>query len=156
MRSLAVVAFASVLSAVLAAPVPKEKEKVKPKDEEAILGTWRTKSLDVGDGVAPAPAEFQKIGYVFGEKNAMTMVRSGKALIEGTFKIDPAAKLKTLDLIRKDGSVSQCLYELEGDTMKLCLTQKPGAARPAEMKGDAKTVTIVFVMERDKDEKKDK
>lgn len=150
MRPLMTAAVAAVLAAAaVAAPVPKDKEKEKPKDEEAVLGTWRTKSLDVGNGVVPAPAEFQKVGYVFGEKGGMTMQRDGKVMLEGTFKVDATAKLKTLDIVRKDGIQVLCLYELDGDTLKLCLTQRPGAARPPEFKGDAKTVTVVFVLERE-------
>jgi uncharacterized protein (TIGR03067 family) len=147
---------AMIATAGWTAPVPKEKEKAKPKDEEVILGTWRTKSMDVGDGAVPVPDGFQKLHYVFGDKSAMTMTRDGKAMLEATFKLDPEAKPKALDMNRKDGQQVLCLYELDGDSLKLCLTQKPGAPRPAEMKGDANTVTIVFVMERVKDEKKDK
>lgn len=154
MRALIVLALLTpVLSA---APIPKEKEK--PKDEELIVGTWRLVDVDVGGGQKMVlPDDWKKIEYKFGEKGVFAMEQPGRPAMEGTFKLDPTAKVKAIDLLRKDQSPQSLgLYELDGDTLKLCVTQKPGADRPAELKGDAKAFTALFTLARVKDEKKDK
>ncbi len=73
---------------------------------------------------------------------------------EGEYKLDPAAKVKTINLT-KNGRVSPGIYELDGDTLRICLAEGTAAARPTEMKPDAKSVALV-TFKRVKAEKKDK
>lgn len=78
---------------LLAAPVPKDKEK--QKDDDAIIGTWKIDQFDFG-GEKP-PVEAKDIQFVFAEKGKFSMVNGPKERGEGTFKLDPAAKVKTMD-----------------------------------------------------------
>lgn len=159
--------FASVL---IAAPIPKDKEKAK--DEDVILGTWKPEKFDNAGGTGgPTPAELDKLRFVF-EKDNVLRVTGGPNGEEakGTFKLDPTAKVKTIDLTMTEpaapggkGQVQTVLgvYELDGDTLKLCFGEGPNQPRPEELKPDGKRVAVVTFArvkeeKKEKDDKKDK
>jgi uncharacterized protein (TIGR03067 family) len=153
MRTLTL-ALALFLPALLvAAPVPKDKEK--PKDEDAIVGTWKIDQFDADGGNAPSqPTE---IKFVFAEKGQFSMIRPGPDRGDrgGTFKIDPTAKVKTMD-ISLDGQDMKAIYELDGDTLKMCIPDKPNSPRPEAFVANAKERVAVVTFKREKAEKKDK
>jgi uncharacterized protein (TIGR03067 family) len=136
---------------LLAAPVPKDKEK--QKDDDAIIGTWKIDQFDFG-GEKP-PVEAKDIQFVFAEKGKFSMVNGPKERGEGTFKLDPAAKVKTMD-ITLDGKTMLAVYELDGDTLKMCIPDKPDSARPEGFVANAKERIAVVTFKRVKEEKKDK
>ena len=147
LASLALFAFAFGLTA---APIPKGKVK----DEEAIVGVWQIESLDFGPGVPAPPVDFKQMRLEFkaGGKMAMTMGdMPGK---EGEFKLDAAAKVKAIDMT-ETGRVSPGIYELDGDSLQICLAEGANAVRPTEMKPDGMRVAVV-TLKRVKAEKKDK
>lgn len=141
-------AFAFGLSA---APIPKPKEK--PKDEEAILGTWQVEKFDFGPGVPAPPLDFTQMQFAFATEGRMTMTIGALPPKTSVFKLDPAAKLKTID-VSESGRVAPGIYELDGDTLKLCIADGKDAARPMEMKAEGGR-TIVVMLKRVKEEKKD-
>jgi hypothetical protein len=70
MRLLALFAVFALPALLVAAPVPKEKDK--PKDEDAILGTWKIEKFDAGGGPGgPPPGEMDKIRFVFEKDGKM-------------------------------------------------------------------------------------
>lgn len=135
---------------LVAAPVPKDKEKLK--DEDAILGTWAIEQFDAG-GDKP-PAQVNEIKFVFGEKGKFTMVNGPKERGEGAFKIDPSAKVKTMD-VSLDGMTMLAIYELDGDTLRMCIPDKQNAPRPEAFVANAKDRVAVVTFKRVKDEKKE-
>lgn len=140
-------------AALIAAPVPKEKPAVK--DEDAILGTWSFEKIDIGGDVkGPPQEELGKMRLEFKKDGKMTMSR-GEAGKEknGTYKLDPSAKVKTIDLI-DERRTSPGIYELNGDTLKLCIAEGNNAVRPTEMKPDGKRIAVV-TLKRVKDDNKD-
>ncbi len=150
--SFIVIAACAVL---IAAPVPKEKPAVK--DEEAIVGTWSFEKFDTGDENGPGgpPADqLAKIRLEFMKDGKMTISRGepGKEK-NGTYKLDPSAKVKTIDFI-DERRTSPGIYELNGDTLKLCIAEGNNAVRPTEMKPDGKRIAVV-TLKRVKDDKKD-
>jgi hypothetical protein len=51
------------------------------------------------------------------------------------------------------------VYELDGDTLKICMADRPKSPRPTELKADGKGVALVTfkrVVEDKKEETKDK
>ena len=157
MRFLVAVAALAAFGFALAAPIPKEKDKPKPKDEDAIQGTWQLDTLDAG-GVAPPPVELQKIRFNFkdgGLEVTHDMMPRDK---KGTYRLDPTAKPKTIDLVEGNGQTALGIYELDGDTFKICLAEGQNAARPTEFKpAGARVVVVTFKRMTEKDEpKKDK
>jgi uncharacterized protein (TIGR03067 family) len=156
MRLLLALLFGTTL--LLAAPVPKEKPKIK--DEEAILGTWKIESFDT-DGAAGGPTKemIDGIRFIFEKdgKMKMTIMIMGQAQEQkAEFKIDSEPKLKTIDLIR-DGQAAKGLYELDGDTLKLAICDGPVRDRPTELKAnkDGKVALVTFKRVKE-EEKKDK
>lgn len=155
MRTLALLAAFALPALLVAAPVPKDKEKVK--DEDAIVGTWAIDQFDFG-GDKP-PAEAKEIKFVFAKEGKFSMVNGPKERGDGTFKLDPAAKVKTMD-ITLDGMTMLAIYELDGDTLKMAIPDKPNSPRPEAFVANAKerlaVVTFKRVKEEKKEEKKDK
>lgn len=158
MRLLSLLAAFALPALLIAAPIPKDKEKAK--DEDTILGTWKIEKFDAGGGPGgPPPGEVDKIRFVFEKDGKMKFVGGpgGDGAVT-TYKIDPTAKVKTLDLtITRPGDKPQTalgIYELDGDTLKWCMAEGTNAARPEEMKASGKGVVVV-TFTRVKDEKKE-
>ncbi len=163
MRLLSLLVALALPALIVAAPVPKDKEKVK--DDDAILGTWKIEKFDTGGAKDAPPKEVvDNIRFIFEKDGVLRMTGGpGGEAMNGGFKLDSAAKVKTLDLtMTRPGEKPEAmlgLYELDGDTLKLCLTNGPNKVRPAEIKADGKdTAVIIFtrVKEEKKEDKKDK
>jgi len=154
MRLLALLAVGVFVGALASAPVPKQK----PKDEDAIVGTWRAEGWDYGDPKASQPwgKDLTKLTLTFeaGEKSAMVYPSGHKD--EGKYKLDPASDPKALDLDEGGRPVKLAVYELDGDTLRIAMPDIQGAKRPAAVKADGQG-TVLFTFKRVKDEpKKDK
>jgi RNA polymerase sigma factor (sigma-70 family) len=110
----------------LAPPVqvdgPKEQTKMKT-DVEKLQGTWIVATLEV-EG-AKVEANLFKGAKIVIKGDAFTTISMG-ATYKGTFKIDATSKPKKIDLMFTEGpekgNTSLGIYELDGDTWKLCLT----------------------------------
>lgn len=151
MRTLTLALVLLAPAVLVAAPVPKDKEK--PKDDDAIVGTWAIDQFDFG-GEKP-PVEAKDIQFVFAEKGKFSMVNGPKERGEGTFKLDPTAKVKAMD-IALDGQTMLAIYELDGDTLKIAIPDKPNSPRPEAFVANAKERLAVVTFKRVKNEKKDK
>ena len=126
----------------------KAAEKVPVKDEVAILGTWHFVEIDVGQAKLTAKDFGEKAATIFvlGKENAFEMnTAGGKAA--GTYKLDTDGKLKTIDMIL-GGATIEGLYQIDGDTLKICYRQEPGANRPLVFAPDAMNKIGIFVMKR--------
>lgn len=130
----------------LAAPVPKEKPKVK--DEDAIQGTWLMQKYE-GDDTPPDVGPI-RITFTDGQ---MAIDLGGQHTDKGTYKLDPTAKVKAIDLIHGN-ETTPAIYELDGDTLRICVPDTPKQGRPTEFKGGK--VSSLITLNRDKDGKKEK
>jgi uncharacterized protein (TIGR03067 family) len=127
------IAMLLVVSLPIAAQGPKE-DRAKGEFKQ-LQGTWQATSLEDG-GEKAAEAVVKQMRLVFeGEK--LTFFAGDAILMQGTVKLDPSAKPKTLDLAstagRLKGQTAECIYELNGDALKICLGS-PGGPRPTEFK----------------------
>jgi uncharacterized protein (TIGR03067 family) len=66
-----------------------------------------------------------------------------------TIKLDITAKPKTIDLIEKNKKVSLGIYELDGDSLKLCFAE-PGTDRPKTFESPKDSKIAYVVLKRDK------
>jgi RNA polymerase sigma factor (sigma-70 family) len=123
------------------------RPKAQSKDDKQLLqGEWAFVSGEARG--RPIPAEFLKDCCMTfkGDKFRMQMVESK----EGTFRLDPAASPRTIDL-NIDGGTGLGIYALEGDTLKLCLSEKDKDNRPTKFSSkDAATKQVYFVPKRKK------
>ena len=133
MRSLALALAAA--GALAAAEAPKGDPA---KDElKRLAGTWQGLSAEGGGEAAP-DKEARQMRLVFeGEK--FTAYFGPVVLMQGTVKLDPAKKPRAMDLVstagRLTGQTAPCIYELDGDGLKVCLGE-PDGKRPTEFKAD--------------------
>ena len=128
----------------------------KPDTVEAVYkklqGTWTFESQEMGGMKVPAD-ELKKRSLVF-EGDKFAVKEGDKVLQAGTHKPDPAKK--TVDATVTEGmgkgTVMLGLYELDGDTLKVCF-DATGKARPTEFKAPEKSETFFNVHKRVKKEK---
>jgi uncharacterized protein (TIGR03067 family) len=103
------------------------------QDMEKMQGEW-TMVSGSRDG-QPIPDEFVQSlrRTISGDK--FSVKREGESLSAGTFKLDASKTPKTIDLTLTEGQASgqtiQGIYELQGDTLKICYSA-PGQPRPKE------------------------
>jgi uncharacterized protein (TIGR03067 family) len=126
-----------------------DKDEVK-KEIERFQGTWVFESVNV-EGEA-APAESLK-GAKLVIKGDKFTAHEGKEELHGTFKVDPSKKPKTLDVTFSDGpdkgKTMQGIYELTGDTYKVCIGM-PGKERPKEFVSKKGSGHVLEVLKREK------
>ena len=141
MRPLALLAVGLFAASLLA-------EDKKPKVEEAIIGKWQMEKLDTGDPDAkPFPAEIlATMSFTFKKGGKVVSPGPGGDEQEGEYKLDTAAKLKTIDLFKTGEKAAPGVFELDGDKLTICLNPS-GSKRPSEIKADGKGV-FVMVLKR--------
>ena len=90
---------------------------------EKLQGTWQVVALEV-DGTKMADNQLKNSKIVVNGSNFTSISMGGT--YKGTIKLDPANKPRTLDLIYEEGHLkgtkSLAIYDLDGDTWKICLT----------------------------------
>jgi uncharacterized protein (TIGR03067 family) len=66
---------------------------------------------------------------------------------EGTYKVDPAAKPRSIDYTLDKGKILRGIYSLEGDKLKVCRADA-GRERPGDFTTRADSGRMLFVLER--------
>ncbi len=154
----AAVLFAAAVG-LTAAPVPKDKDKAA-KDEDAIQGSWKIESFEAGGPQGAPPKEaLDAMRFVFKKDGKMSLTGGpGGQSRDGEYKMDAKASPKTLDMTL-DGKPALAIYELDGDTFKMCMSEGKDP-RPTEFKpGGPRMAVVTFKRVKDeekKEEKKDK
>ncbi len=144
MKYQAILIFAASL--LIAADDPKD---AAPKKELDLLkGTWAATSYVKDNKPAPEPDLKMMKLTIAGDQVTFT---KGKDARKSTYKLDPAQKPKTVDIVMIDGpdkgKTLLGIYELTADDFKICLAilDKP---RPKEFA--AKPETILETWKREK------
>jgi uncharacterized protein (TIGR03067 family) len=128
----------------------------KPAGDAAKLeGKWAAvKYVEDGEEAdAVAKPEYSKVRWVFkGDKVTLLAVVEGASL-KGSFKLSQGAKHKTIDLEfpapdgGKGKQASPGIYELDGDTLKVCYATGK-AKRPEAFESKAGSVHVLAVFKR--------
>ncbi len=100
-------------------------------DINDIQGTWQVTFVE-SEGELVMEDCVHELQHIFAGK-ALTQV-VGKEEKNGEFKLDPSTSPKAIDIIRK-GKTILGIYELQGDDLRLCLTQD---LQPRPTKFDSK------------------
>jgi uncharacterized protein (TIGR03067 family) len=144
------------LIACISAAAPSDDDAKKEairKDRKSYEGVWKVTSL-VANGEKSADSDAEKITVANNADGTWIIKVEGQQITYGTSTIDPTKKPKTIDFIPSDGAnqgqTHLGIYEIEGDTRKLCFAD-PGKARPKEFKSEAGSGTILVTFKRVKE-----
>ena len=134
------------LAATLAAPAPKDPPKKEPP---SLLGEWAIESVVVGGKDSQAPAGALRFTF---QADGTLAVRDGKDDPRPVgYKADPAKSPAHLDIVPPAASgrpATPAIYQIDGDTLTICLDQQPGGERPREFASPAGTQLSLFVFKR--------
>jgi uncharacterized protein (TIGR03067 family) len=120
-------------------------------DRKSIQGTWILEAIEV-DGKRNDATEKDKVEFKFVFTADKVIDGSGDKKSEGTFKLDPTKKPKTIELtVTKSKSKEKertikGVYELEGNKFRLCMN--PGGELPTEVKSINGTAQQVWEFKR--------
>lgn len=117
-------------------------------DKELIQGLWNLAELEGGPEKLPSDFK-EKFKLLF--DNGKLFGLEGGAFGQGTYAIDPSKKPKTLDLKVRDEQGVKSIYLLDGDTLKMCASARPDAARPTEFKASEDVIVLTLKREKSAD-----
>jgi uncharacterized protein (TIGR03067 family) len=129
---------------------PGAPDEDKKKDEELIQGTWTIVSREM-IGKRTPDAEL-KTGKVIIKDGAMTF-DDGKKKEKVPYKLDPSKKPKTIDLVNTGPEAKEttaAIYELDGDTLKICWSEKDPDHYPTKFASDANSTQTMIILKRAK------
>lgn len=121
------------------------------RDLEKLAGEWTMESAERdGDKV---PEEFARSLKRTVKGDEYIISRDGEELSKGKFKLDASKKPKEIDLTPSsgpaEGQTIKGIYELDGDTFKICYGP-PEGERPKEFAAPAGSGNTLAVWKRDK------
>ena len=119
------------------------------KDSDAIQGTWLPSEAELAGN--KFPDEVRKTIKLVIKDDKYTVTVGEQGTDQGTIKLDPSANPKTMDITGTDGpnkgKTFPCIYELDGDTLKICYDLS-GKARPTEFKTKPDTKLYLVTYKR--------
>ena len=115
------------------------------KDLDKLQGKWKAEKMIFMGEEAPAEATAKMVVSCKGNE----FIPADKPDEPATIKLGPSAKPKTIDLTEKNKKVSLGIYELDGDTLKLCFSE-PGTERPKTFESPKGSKIAYLVMKREK------
>ena len=143
--------FIYLLSAVaLIMVAADDKDEIK-KELERFQGTWKFESLEVG-GMKMDVGVYKDVRLIL-EGDKFTH-KEGKEPAHGTFKVDVSKKPKTIDITFTDGpekgNTILGIYELDGDTYRVCIDLAKKDVRPTKFESKKGTMLVLEVLKREK------
>ena len=124
-------------------------DSARAEEGDDLTGEWEVVAfLAEGQEFPKGKSPIAKL--VFDNKK-LTMTGEQKAK-EFSYKLDAAKKPKHIDLIALSGpfkdKTSLAIYELSGDTLKLCIFNKESKERPAEFKSEKGSSLGIITVKR--------
>ncbi|HLJ96820.1 MAG TPA: TIGR03067 domain-containing protein [Gemmataceae bacterium] len=128
---------------LVAADEPKD-DAVK-RDSKALQGNWTVVSIEVNGTTVPKDKIGGRDATFKGDQYSIHSFRL-------TVKIDPIKQPKTIDMDGKDGNGKPLsmtgIYDLDGDTLKICFAKPGTKERPAQFKTRPRTGESLIVYKR--------
>lgn len=146
--------LALVVGLLAGADEPKKDAK---KDAEAFAGSWTMGSVVINGETIPE--DYAKTGklVVQGEKYTVTL---GEQSSVGTIKLDPAKTPKQVDFTYVEGpqkgQTIAGIYEVNGESLRICRGLTADAKRPTEFASKADSGYLLVVWNRAKADDKSK
>jgi uncharacterized protein (TIGR03067 family) len=136
-----------VFSAVLLAGAGQDE--AASRELASLEGVWRFATVAVnGKEQAAPPFDTNKLIVA---KGGRYVIVQGPRITHGVIQLDPTASPKHYDVTvtngRAKGVVTRGVYEIDGDTYRICLPFD-GKTRPATVRSQAGTIFFVFQREK--------
>jgi uncharacterized protein (TIGR03067 family) len=123
------------------------KEDLK-KEQDRLKGTWSVLAIEVPKGEkGPSDKELKEMKVIFADTDKVIMKFGEDEDKPAVYKLDPSQKPKEIDIMPGPRTLKG-IYTLDGDTLKICLTEK--GDRPKEFKVDADRKAALMTLKRDK------
>jgi len=132
--------LALILFALLASPLAAAE---KAEELKLLAGTWKPKEASLGDNKIDMVL-LDTVSLVYeAEKYTLTI---GDKVEKGTYTIDPAKTLKTMDIFPTEGDNNGktflAVYKVEGDKLTICYSLEP-SMRPEDFEANSNTLLVV-------------
>ena len=137
----------SATTALASSASPDDPPAKTPRDRDAILGAWQVVKVEEdGKDVSQSDRarEFQSGPWTITKTKIVLKPGVG----EMNYDLDPFAKPKTLDMDNGGDKKLNCVYTLDGDTLKICAPLNPGGARPTSVDSTKGTGTRLLTLKR--------
>jgi RNA polymerase sigma factor (sigma-70 family) len=119
-------------------------------EADDLQGKWVIERLEAGGEEMPLDAQTRQGANFDNGTYTISLVVGGNASeMSGTFVLDPARPARFLKMRPTGGQSFLCLYEIEGDTLRLAVAA-PGAARPEKFKTEPGQLHMSWVLRRAK------
>lgn len=124
------------------------------KELEKVQGKWVATVYEVNGRSLP-PEVVKTIKFTFTDDKYVQEIM-GMEAERGTQKLDPSKKPKEMDISITEGDgkgmLQLAIYELDGDTIKICANGAGDKSRPKEFSAKGGAINIVIKREKsDKD-----
>jgi uncharacterized protein (TIGR03067 family) len=128
-------------AAVVAIAADPPKDDASKKDLERLQGVWDQVTDDGSPFVCRVVISGTKLTYI---------IHPGE--FPGTLKIDATKKPATMDVaFKKDLPTLYGIYEVKGDTLRICFTDEKGKERPKEFDAKKGSPYTLWVFKRAKE-----
>ena len=122
------------------------------KELQAFKGAWRVISKEV-DGKKISEEEIKDVILTSDGSGKFSGRRGDKVFVEATARLDSAKNAKAIDVTytegEKKGKTVPGIYEIDGDTVQVCLG-RPGDDRTGEFSAKAGSGRTLVVYKREK------
>ena len=119
-------------------------------DLKAMEGTWKVESAEAGGKKIESGDLMEIVVKITGDRYE---VKLKDKLDAGTLKLDETLKPKTMDATNTEGDdvgkVEKAIYELSGDTLRVCYALN-GGERPTEMATKEGSPLLLLTYKREK------
>jgi uncharacterized protein (TIGR03067 family) len=125
------------------------------KELKALAGSWRPVSTE-NNGYKSSEGDLDGILWIRDADGKWTARRDGKTIVEWAVKrIDPTKNPKSIDIEVTAGAykgvVYLGIYELDGDTLRICFALPDRAERPTEFSASKGSIRALSEFKREKD-----
>jgi uncharacterized protein (TIGR03067 family) len=118
------------------------------KDLEKMQGTWHAITVEVKG--TPSDADAVKKFELVVKNDSYTVKTSGKEHVSAKLVLRADKDPKEMDIVLETDPVYKGIYEIDGDTLKICLvlSSDDDSKRPMEFKSEENSNTALFTWER--------
>jgi uncharacterized protein (TIGR03067 family) len=121
----------------------------KKEDKDKLQGKWKVVKVDRDWKVSRvSESDVDFFHLVFAGDKVRVELKTSKE--EGTYKIDPKKKVKTIDFMPTTGDdkgrTLKGIYELKDDDLKICVAQEPQETdRPEKFKSSGSRIVVYYL-----------